>query len=1125
MQKKNAILLCLFSISLALYATSTGKVLINKALASINNEAKSTSKARKAWRDTKPVMCNAKQATATILTPMPWSAAATWTSFGSTKPIAGSSVTIPSGVHIMLDESTPALANLTINGTLEFERQDLSLTANWVMVMGALHIGSAAAPFVQKATINLTGTNVNENIMGMGTRGLMIMGGTLELHGTPPTKTWTKINAHAPQGATSLTLMESVNWQVNDQIVVAPTDYYQAGPTENSVSQRVSLNAVSGAFLTTAAGMNAHRWGLMQYATPSGMSLTYSAPPATLVAGTPTQLDERAEVGNLTRNIRIQSPDDALWQNDGFGCHVMVMRQGTTQGVAHVNGIEILRGGQNGKVGRYPFHWHMLSYEGATTLPDATGQYIRNSSVNESAHRGIVIHGTNGVEISKNIIYKVRGHGIFTEDASERRNTIDGNLVLNVRNPVTALKVHETDQERGSAGYWVSNPDNTIINNTAADCGGNGFWFAFTTQTWGLSAGIQTNPSRTLFGTFDNNTTHSNSQEGVFMDLVETDNLGNVGGFKYNSTTDGLDPQWPFPNLRRYTLSRYTTWKNARGGIWNRAVWPDNDQAVSADNCGSFFSGAGDNGLVKRSLVVGTSLNYNMNGMTRPTTFGADVPVAMASYHSAFDLKDNFIVNFPAVANTPSGAFALNDYYLIPVDKGLTRNVNNTLVASHPGVRTLPHEPQFTFAGALWDPHDYWGGAANKDNYYVFDNPFLTYGQTPQIVQPSTATSGGVIVEGPFYGVAEFVINQANSPYSPYMAIDVKRLNSSLATVGTWAVAEGTSGQLLPNMRHFSAHPTGIYELNFPTLANVNDFSIKISNMLTANDYQVVGVEYDGAYRIDGLFASTAYNYFDFGGSLALQNSADTRVYQPVANRQAVINAPVGEVYWQDRTNNKVWFKIRGGLNPGDAGLPAIDDVNLYRSFAVRAYGALAPLPVELLAFEGKYIEVRNPATGGTEGGNLLTWATASEINNKGFGVEKSTDAQRWQSIAFVAGAGTSTKTNHYQWLDKSSVNGTNYYRLKQTDNDGKTKFSNTVSLANGKTSTLIISPNPTKGIINVNGIEAGKAIITDLLGRRLKEVQINNALRLDISDLPNGVYYLKIEFDKQSEVKMIVKE
>ncbi len=170
----------------------------------------------------------------------------------------------------------------------------------------------------------------------MGTRGLIVMGGTLELHGTPPTKTWTKINAHAPQGSTNLSLLESVNWQVSDQIVVAPTDYIGTGD-----AQKVSINSISGTSLTTSAGMNAQRWGLIQYATASGMSLTAGGVPATVVAGTPTQLDERAEVGNLTRNIVIQAPNDALWQNSAFGCHAMIMRDGTTQGVAHVNGVEI----------------------------------------------------------------------------------------------------------------------------------------------------------------------------------------------------------------------------------------------------------------------------------------------------------------------------------------------------------------------------------------------------------------------------------------------------------------------------------------------------------------------------------------------------------------------------------------------------------------------------------------------------------------------------------------------------------------------------------------------------------------------------------------------------------------
>lgn len=874
-----------------------------------------------------------------VVIPELWSNPATWS--GSI-PVAGAMVVIPSNKHIILDVSPPALSGLTIEGVLEFAPQNLNLTSQWIMVMGRLKIGSVTAPFAQKATITLNGTDMNYSEMGMGNRGLMIMGGILELHGTPPTKTWTKINEHAPQGTTNLSLMEAVNWQVNDQIVVAPTDYMGTGNT-----QRTTINAINGNSLTTSAGMNAQRWGLMQYATSTGMSLTYSPPPASVVAGTPTELDERAEVGNLTRNIVIQSPDDVLWRNSGFGCHIMVMRNGNTNGVAHINGIEIKRGGQNGRLARYPFHWHMLSYNGTTTLPDATGQYIRNSTVNESAQRGIVIHGTNGVEVSKNVLFDIKGHGIFTEDASERRNIINGNLVLHIRNPITALKVHEGNNSvRGSSGFWISNPDNIITNNVVADSGATGFWFAFTTKAWGASSGIIMNPRRMLFGVFDNNTAHSNGREGVYFDDVEIDNNGNTMGSTYVATTDGLDPVWPYPNQVRHMLSRYTTYKNAGHGIWNRSWIPDNDQVVSADNCNSFFSGAGTDGLIKRSLVVGNSLNYNMNGMQRPTTFGADFPVAMASYHSTFDLKENFILNFPANAGSPSGAFNLSDYYLVPVDKGMVRNINNTLVNSHPGVRSMPSELFFTLA-TLWDPYDNWGGSVSQDNYYVFNTPFFTHGQTPTIVAPNAAISGGVVVVGPFYGVADFVVNKGNSPYYPLMQIDVNRLNNSLATVGSFSVAEGTNGGLLANMRHFSTHPTGIYDLDFPTLQNVNDIAVNISNMLTDNDYQVIGMEYNGNYQINGLFTSRAYNYMDFGGSVPLPSTnSETHVYQLVSNISSVINSPTGEVFWQDRINNKVWFKVRGGLNPGNGDLSPNADFNLYKNFNLRVYGTFAPLSV-----------------------------------------------------------------------------------------------------------------------------------------------------------------------------------
>ena len=883
----------------------------------------------------KPMLCYTPKTNNVLLTEL-WSSPSTW---GGAVPIAGQNVTIPANKHIILDIDSPDLAGLTINGILELDRTNLNLTADWIMVMGRLQIGTPALPFLQKATITLNATNISENIMQMGTRGIMVMGGNLELHGSPPNKTWTKLNAHSAQGSTSLSLLEAVNWKINDEIVVAPTDYIGTGDT-----QKVSINAITGTNISTSTGMNAQRWGVLQYATSTGMSLTAGALPNSVIAGTPTTLDERAEVGNLTRNIVIQAPNDALWQNNNFGCHIMIMRQGAMQGVAHINGIEIKRGGQNGITGRYPFHWHMLSYEGSTTLQDATGQYIRNSSVNQSMNRGIVIHGTNGVEVSKNVVYNIKGHGIFTEDASERRNTIDGNLVLHIRDPLTPLKAHENGNiTQGSAGMWISNPDNIITNNTVAGSTGNGFWFAFTTQAWGLSQNIVMDPSKIFFGVFDNNIAHSNEKQGLMFDDVESDNLGNTVGNKYVSTTDGLEPQWPYPNRRRHMLSNYSVWKNSRSGIWNRATIPDNDQAISADNCSTFFSGAGDDGLIKRCLLIGTSLNYNMNGMTRPTTYGSDAPVGLASYHSTFNIQDNLIINFPAVANTPSGAFSLNDYYLIPVDKGLIRNVNNTLINSHPGVRSQPSEPQFTF-GALWDANDYWGGTATEDNYYVFNTPFFTYGQTPRIVQPSPAVSGGVLVQGPFYGFGDFVINNGNSPYYPLMEIQVDRLNNSMTTVGNLTVAEGANGQLLANMRHFATHPSGIYDLKFPTLNNVNDIILTVSNMLTPNDYQVLAVDYNGNYKIDGLFSSLGYNDTNYGENELPPADLYTHIYAPVNNISEVINSTNGEVYWQDRASNKVWFKVRGGLNPGDSNSSAISDYNLYKRFSIRVYGTSAPL-------------------------------------------------------------------------------------------------------------------------------------------------------------------------------------
>lgn len=214
----------------------------------------------------------------------------------------------------------------------------------------------------------------------------------------------------------------------------------------------------------------------------------------------------------------------------------MIMGQGS---VGRAEGVELRRVGQRGRLGRYPWHWHRLSYDDASFLGDASGQYFRRSAIHGSANRGLVIHATNGVTVADNVIFDVSGHGVFTEDAVERRNTISGNLVMRIRNPapLDALKAHEAGTgggaDFGSSAFWISNPDNSLTQNTAVDSQGFGFWFAFPENPWGASIGVPMRPNRIRFGTFAENTAHSNRFRGLMLDLVEVDkgqvrNTGNL---------------------------------------------------------------------------------------------------------------------------------------------------------------------------------------------------------------------------------------------------------------------------------------------------------------------------------------------------------------------------------------------------------------------------------------------------------------------------------------------------------------------------------------------------------------------------------------------------------------------
>src|SRR5271155_4458217 len=125
-----------------------------------------------------------------------WSDPATWPD----KKVPGKDavVTIGRDMDVVLDVTPPALHGLTINGKLSFaDNKDLELTTEWIMVHGELEIGTESKPHTHQATITFTDNVKDEDISGVGgttdrvDRGIMLMGGTLNIHGSEKS-TWTK---------------------------------------------------------------------------------------------------------------------------------------------------------------------------------------------------------------------------------------------------------------------------------------------------------------------------------------------------------------------------------------------------------------------------------------------------------------------------------------------------------------------------------------------------------------------------------------------------------------------------------------------------------------------------------------------------------------------------------------------------------------------------------------------------------------------------------------------------------------------------------------------------------------------------------------------------------------------
>ncbi len=176
---------------------------------------------------------------------------------------------------------------------------------------------------------------------------------------------------------------------------------------------------------------------------------------------------------------------------------------------------------------------------------------------------------------------------------------------------------------------------------------------------------------------------------------------------------------------------------------------------------------------------------------------------------------------------------------------------------------------------------------------------------------------------------------------------------------------------------------------------------------------------------------------------------------------------------------------------------------------------ALSTLPVSLISFEA---ELKNDYV-------ELNWATASEINNDYFIVQRSLDNKTFEEIARVSGNGNSNIIIEYQSYDMDLPTGIIYYRLKQVDYDGATDYSNIVAIRNTKDREVYIFPNPSNGNINIETQEAIDVVIYSVSGQQIAnyhfEANTNN--KIDISNQPKGIYFLSYISNNKSIIKKLI--
>ena len=649
-----------------------------------------------------------------------WSQNGSWGANGAV-PVDGESATIEETWNMVVDVDTAKLDKVTVLGKLSFSDDYANARLNTKVLdigrYGMMVAGEAGSPLTQEASIMLHGEPTDAPVtVGAGiesiTKGIIVRG-KLQMFGERKNPVWTKLIASAIAGASILRVDfpgGTTNWKRGDKLVIASSS------TDMEQVEVVTVNTANPDGTITISETLSH----FHYGSP-----------LTVSAGSDT-LDMRAEVGNLTRNIRIEgSPENT------FGCTILVPRYqivlttDVIQGHLHLDSVQIDRCGQpNTEKAAIQTRF----------LEEVSGQVntISHSSVTDSQGQAVNLQNSKKVSFTDNVVYNARRYAIYLEGDSE--TNIEDNLIVHVR---TRNDYNNTEEFDLVSGIYrlnaqpLESPTNTVIRNNRVS---SVPWFAF------LMSGHDCAMPSTTTPNFSGNVAHS-SRVGWFAYDTAGPSCVKFSHFHaYKNFEQGFVNRFNFSNIEvsKMVLADNTNSIAVNGGNATRDSFYSTARTSdlyifgrALESCAMCYQGEGNcehNGMYS-SLFNESNYTFYFEETRLPMHNSTSSSYNMLGRHYVDNVH---FVNFQSsyACDSPSKAFRLNNFYQDGAVAVWMSNVTATNVdedskfyfpsmAKHPN--TIPFCGRRDCTAQINIPiYDLSGAFYTSEANYIGNNPALS---------------------------------------------------------------------------------------------------------------------------------------------------------------------------------------------------------------------------------------------------------------------------------------------------------------------------------------------------------------------------------------------------------------